>query len=356
MKKKVLCLIDCLGPGGAQRQIVGLAKLLSMKGYAIEVLTYHNLPFYKKVLDRCSILNYSVLSTRNILFRLFLLWRAMKRFSPDILIAYQEMPSLLACMLKLFMPSVKLIVSERNTTQNVNLIDRVRFFLYRWSDYVVPNSYAQADFLARNYAYLANRIRVITNFVDMNKFIPRDMEHHVIPVISIVASERKEKNFHRFVDSILLLKKKGVLFLVRWYGINKMFIDEYRNYVKERNVDDRMVVFLPQKEIQQVYQCSDFFCLPSLYEGFPNVLCEAMSCGLPVVASNVCDNPIIVKDGVNGFLFNPYSSVDMANKIEMLLRLDKKIILQIQKANRLKSKELFSEESFMSKYVDLIES
>lgn len=99
-----------------------------------------------------------------------------------------------------------------------------------------------------------------------------------------------------------------------------------------------------------------FFCLPSLYEGFPNALCEAMSCGLPIVASNICDNPDIVEDGVNGFLFDPLSIVDIADKIELLFKLDNESIIQMRKLNRLKSEDLFSEKKFIEKYINLIES
>ena len=50
MMKKILCVIDSLGAGGAQRQMVGLATMLKEKGYSVKVLIYHNSLFYADVL------------------------------------------------------------------------------------------------------------------------------------------------------------------------------------------------------------------------------------------------------------------------------------------------------------------
>ena len=44
--KRILCLIDSLASGGAQRQMVGLAQLLKREGYGVKVLTYYDIPFY----------------------------------------------------------------------------------------------------------------------------------------------------------------------------------------------------------------------------------------------------------------------------------------------------------------------
>ena len=44
---------------------------------------------------------------------------------------------------------------------------------------------------------------------------------------------------------------------------------------------------------------------PSLYEGTPNAICEALAAGRPVLASDVCDHPLLVAEGKRGFLFDP---------------------------------------------------
>ena len=60
---------------------------------------------------------------------------------------------------------------------------------------------------------------------------------------------------------------------------------------------------------------------PSLYEGLPNVVCEALAAGMPVLVSNVCDHPCLVADGERGFLFDPVEPRSIAAAIESLVDL-----------------------------------
>lgn len=77
---------------------------------------------------------------------------------------------------------------------------------------------------------------------------------------------------------------------------------------------------VPHKKVLTFMHQADVFVLPSLSEGLPNVIIEAMACGLPIVASRVGGIPDIIEDGVNGFLVNPESSDEIANRILMLLQ------------------------------------
>ena len=98
------------------------------------------------------------------------------------------------------------------------------------------------------------------------------------------------------------------------------------------------------------------FCLPSLFEGFPNVVCEAMSCGLPILCSNICDNPLIVEDGGNGILFSPYCAENIADAIIKYINLSEDKKVQMGVRSRELALEKFSSEVFIQKYIDLIES
>jgi glycosyltransferase involved in cell wall biosynthesis len=104
------------------------------------------------------------------------------------------------------------------------------------------------------------------------------------------------------------------------------------------------------------YQNSTIFVLPSHYESFPNVLLEAMACGIPVVATRVCDIPKIVKDGENGFLVPPKDPYALARAIVILLE-DEKLRKRMGRASRDRVEALYSlnalTEKMLSYYVFL---
>ncbi|MCQ8893263.1 MAG: glycosyltransferase family 4 protein [Methanolinea sp.] len=85
----------------------------------------------------------------------------------------------------------------------------------------------------------------------------------------------------------------------------------------------RFIGKVPHTEVKKYMQQADIFVLPSLSEGLPNVILEAMACGLPIVASRVGGIPDVIEDGVNGYLVTPKRLDEIAEKIVILLQNDK---------------------------------
>lgn len=82
------------------------------------------------------------------------------------------------------------------------------------------------------------------------------------------------------------------------------------------------VDFLGEKsrsEIQQLFSTTKIFCLPSKYEGMSHALLEAMSAGIPVIASDIEANKEVIKDNIDGLLFKVGDAKDLSQKIEKLL-------------------------------------
>jgi len=148
---------------------------------------------------------------------------------------------------------------------------------------------------------------------------------------------------------------KGVRYLVKamdiirnYYKDNVKLIivgdGEQRNYLlqltRKLNLENYIIFVgkVPHRKIPIYLKAADVFVLPSLREGFGMVILEAMAAGLPVVATRVGVVPEIIKDYENGFVVEPMSSHQIAEKMLLLLK-DEKLREKMSKNNIEKAKE-----------------
>lgn len=357
--KYVLCLIDSLGSGGAQRQLVGLASFLKERGYDVTVAFYHHDPFYEDLLKSKGVPYVFLKKAHKTTFRLLFVARYIRMAKPNVVISYLETPSICACVAKLFNRHFKLIVSERNTTQHTGRNERIRFNLFRIADYVVPNAYSQESYMRTNFPKLANKIVTIPNFVDLTHFVPPQERHRrEIPEVMVAASIWASKNTLGFVDAVAALKAKGFRFHISWYGLNTKhieYINQCKSKIERLGVSECIELKEKTTNIRERYQDADYFCLPSFYEGTPNVICEAMACGLPIVCSDVCDNSKYVIEGENGFLFNPKDTNSIVAAFERLLSLSDDGYYSCCFRSRALAERRLSKETFINAYINLLE-
>ena len=354
---KINLFTDCLGAGGAQRQLVGLAVLLKEKGFKVKVSSYYNIDFYKSFLDEKGVCNELIPGADNTKKRILAVRKYFRKEHPDWVIAYQETPSLVACLTKIMGCKFHLIVSERNTTQNMGLNERIRFCLYHTADAIVPNSYAQEKFLLQHYPWMKVKIKTITNFVDLDRFSYVKRVRHRVPLIVIVASIWESKNTLGLIEGLKLLKNRGINFKVSWYGIsekNSDYLAQCRSKIEEYDLQDYIELCKKTKEIEKKYAEADYFCLPSLFEGTPNVICEAISTGLPIICSDVCDNSIYVKEGINGFLFDPHHPESIAISLSKALALNDEQYRLFCMNSRQNAEALLNSDDFVDKYIKII--
>lgn len=355
--KKIICLIESLGSGGAERQLTGLAVLLKQQGYEVEVWTYYPNDFYLQRLKDGNVTYRYIPEAQGKKQRISVLRKELKRANPDTVVAYLDTACMVACIIKAMGAKFKLIVSERNTTQHLSRRERLKFFLYRFANYIVPNSHTQSDLIKSNFPFLAHKVKCITNFVDTGVFVPAKTKIERTPKrILTVARIMPQKNVINYIKAIKKVVDKWGMLRVDWYGnsVDGNYYDECKQAVANNGLEN-IIFFHPAKSnIIDEYQNADWFCLPSLYEGFPNVVCEAMSCGLPILASNVCDNSRIISNGENGFLFDPNNIDNMADVIGNIAASSPQQIESMRLSSIELSRTQFSTKVFVEKYIDLI--
>ncbi len=355
---RVLCLIDSLASGGAQRQLTGLAAMLKAQGYEVQVVVYHDIPFYKPYLDERGVEVIYLPEARNKWKRIGAICRHIETYAPDVVIAYLDVPAMVACVCKRWgKHPFRLIVSERNTTQLLTVQERIKFSLYRVADRIVCNSFTQGEFVQSYFPRLAHKVEVITNFLDVEQFSPgeRNGDYHTACRVVCVGRVAPQKNVLRFIEAVAQVRQRREI-EVDWYGDRSApYYLQCEARIKALGLERSFVFHDPTSCIEEVYRRADIFCLPSIYEGFPNVLCEAMGCGVPVVCSCVCDHPRIIEEGYNGALFNPYDVEDMATALERILASSPEQRAELGQKARQWIEANMSPEIFVAQYLSIIQ-
>lgn len=356
--KRILCFIDSLGSGGAQRQMTELAKLLHQAGYPIKVVYwvyYKNDHFLVDELTECHVETEYASQMRPSRTRLFEMQKVIRKFNPDVIISYYSGISKLLCVDHFFhRKTYKLIVSERTITRTVSTSSKIKHQLYRFADVIVPNSTTESKFIIAHFPFLKDKVKTINNFVDEDKFYPMEkcVSDYEKTNAIFVGRFNEAKNIPNLLKAIGVVKNKGYHFHIDFYG--RDIAENCSALVSELGVEDIVSLCDQSRVIEQKYREHNLFIIASLWEGFPNVLCEAMCCGLPVIGSRVSDIPYIMEDGKNGYVFDPTNIDDMADKIICYLQLDAQEKAQMAKHSEALSQDKFKKSGFLSKYIELI--
>lgn len=356
-KKKILLVIEGIGSGGAENQICRLTSLLTNAGYECRLISYVENQFYEPFLESNHV-DYAFLpELRPKVTRVFRMIKYIKKYAPECVISYLPSVNKLLCLCRLFC-DFNLIVSERNNEMWAKTYYLIAFNLYRLANHIVTNTYTQYDYIREHYSFLSKKLSVIVNFVDTDVFIPSsEKEDNQKFTILLVGRYAIQKNVARFLDSVSEIKKQNLPIKFEWIGsvsVDSSYYSMCCEKVKTLGIEDYVVLSPETDNLLEKYQKADAFCLPSIYEGYPNVILEAMSCQLPILCSNICDNATIVKENVNGFLFDPYDIQQMVDSIKKLYNLPSKEKILMGQNNRKLCLLRNSKENFLQQYIDLL--
>lgn len=164
---------------------------------------------------------------------------------------------------------------------------------------------------------------VLNNAIPLQVNLPRKKDHSY-PTFIFLSNLLKSKGILTFLESMKILKQRGIYFNALIVGNNGDFtIGEAREFVNVNNLRDHISVMGPlynEKKFEAL--CSaDYLVFPSVYanEAFPLTILEAMQCGLVTVSTFTGAIPDIIEDGRNGKLCGSTDPQDWANLIENII-------------------------------------
>ena len=177
----------------------------------------------------------------------------------------------------------------------ISLIGRLA---YRSAAVIIHTTQHDTDFVADRYHIATNKLHVIPNWVDTDLFKPMDIEKHPGTVCTVGRLE-KQKNLHALIEA---MKGTDATLVIYGEGSQGESLEEHARKL-DVNVDFRGRI--NNEELPRALNAFELFILPSLYEGNPKVLLEAMACGLPCIGTRVEGIESMIENGKTGILCEP---------------------------------------------------
>lgn len=378
MKKKLSILIYSLALGGAERVVSILAKELDKK-YDVTIVLMNETVLYK-IPKNINIYfinrSHSNESGMKKLFMLPIIGLKYKHFchknNIDISLSFMNRPNYAALFSKIFGNKAKIIISERSQPSlqyqsglqgwiNKILIKS----LYPKASAVIANSIGNSSDLNKNFKI--KNIHTINNPIDLANIEYYSKENDIIKndTFTFISVGRLDvgKNHSIIIDAMKNINAK--LWII---GEGKLK-ESLKKQIEELNLTNKVFLLGHQKNPFKYMSKADCFVFSSSHEGFPNVLIEALACGLPVISTDCQSGPREIlapntdstKQISNEMELCEYGILTPINDCKileetMLYMLENK---NIQNTYKLKSKQRssdFDKSLITKKFIDVIES
>jgi len=337
-RETVVLVISDLEFGGAQRQVVELANNLDPTRFQTYVCVLADYTPLAAFLDepgkRLVVIKRHFKWDISVVFRLAAFLRSKNAAIAHSFLFDADIATRLAGRLA---GHAIVIGSERNADYRPRTRHKIAYAMTRFGlDLMIANSNAGVRFSSRVFHNPLSKYRVVHNGVDTARFVPGDgsatREELGIAsadrVVGMFASLKPQKNHPLLLRAAVAVLKAvpeaRFLFvgdeLHKERGESIGFKSMVLALVDDLGIRDRCVFAGNRTNVERLYCACDCTVLPSLFEGTPNVVLESMSCGVPVVATDVSDNSYIVRDGETGFVVSLDDPVLLAERIVTLLQ------------------------------------
>ncbi len=330
-KKNITLVISTMRSGGAERVMSKLANYFAAKGHKVTLITFvapSEKPFYtldnritQLPLNCLSFHKNMVVYGFNVLQCLYVLRKALKIIKPDVVISFMESVNV-ATLLAGYRLTIPTIVSERidpkyhvlYPAKIQKFFNKVRIKTYCWAHALVVQTQSALNFFPESIQKNAVIIPNPVNTSQYDHYAVKETVEHIISVGRLC----RQKDHVTLIKAFSLLLEKHQNLKLTIYGEGPE-----RQNLETLIADLKLSSFISlpgtTADIEKKLVESDLFAFPSLYEGFPNALCEAMAIGLSVIGSDCSGNVDVIKHHINGLIFKQTDVEDFYSQMLKLI-------------------------------------
>jgi len=218
---------------------------------------------------------------------------------------------------------------------------------------VVPSEFLKK--IVKGWGVNEKRIIVIHNAGPESSFVEKISLKQGLEGDILISSARLEpwKGMVALVEIMPELLKINPDFRLAIIGSGSE-AENIKSTIKKLNLENSVGLIdkVPHEELLSYFKASSIFVLNTGYEGLPHIILEALACGLPVITTDVCGNPEVIKDGHNGFLIK-YNDKEQLKSAILKLWQDKALREELIKNGKETLKE-FTREEMIKKTIKIL--
>jgi glycosyltransferase involved in cell wall biosynthesis len=320
---RLVFLVRVLGIGGAERQLVTLAKALAPQLFEVTVVCLYKGGVFEQELTDSGVrlISLDKKGRWEMFGFLYRLARQLRRLEPDILHPYLTAQNLMAMLMKPILPSTRIVWGVRASNMDAghrrwleHRLLRMEAVLSRFTNLIIFNSHAgEAHSLSVGFT-CASRV-VIPNGTDLSYFSPNFHLGAAIRaswgvangsmLIGIVGRLDPMKDHTTFLRAAAIFAKShpDARFVCIGGGPEE-YARELQVMSWKLGLGDKVIFLGAFVDMPAAYNALDISCSSSAYgEGTPNCISEAMACGVPCVVTDVGDSRLVV--GETGIVVPP---------------------------------------------------
>lgn len=309
-------LIRSLGYGGAERQLVALAKGLHEKGHRVTVAVFYPGGPLQADLEPngVNVINLNKCGRWDVFPFLPRLIALIRREKPELLYSFLSGSNIVSILIKVFWPRGLLVWGILASNMDwsrydwfARMVSRLEKLLSGLAHLIIVNSQAGRDYSAAQ-GFPADKMVVILTGIDTERFRPDSAAGGALrkawgiegneSLVGIVGRFDPMKDHPTFLKAAVLMARQcqKVRFVCVGEGPDG-YVQELRDMASRLGLMDLIHWSGPSNDMPAVHNAIDLLTSTSAFgEGFPNVIGEAMACGTPCVVTDVGDSARIVGD------------------------------------------------------------
>lgn len=322
-------MIPSLQAGGMERVMSELIWYFSKKSITIHLILYgRKRDVFYEIPDEVLIYKPKFeFNNRIRIFHtirtLFFLRTQVKKINPDTILSFGELWNNMVLLSTLGL-KYPVYVSDRSQPDKSlgRLHDALRKWLYpKAKGIILQSEKARQNFLS-NISNKNKNIMVIGN--PIRQIIPNQKirkEKKILMVGRLIKSKHQDRLIKIIAD---INNSDWKLILVGYDHLKQNNMEPLKELASSLGLQNNVVFAGKQSNVEKYYLESSIFAFTSSSEGFPNVIGEAMSAGLPVVAYDCVAGPSeMIIDGVNGYLIPLFNDQLFKEKLKQLMNDEK---------------------------------